>query len=84
MTVESFDHMARQHITPAYSRLNRHKKNVYPLQLRRDYREDIHEQLRQGLTWMYDNGLAPLIEGRYISYSYRRNYAYNKELMSPA
>ena len=54
MTVESFDHLARKHVTPAYSRLDRHKKNVYPTQLRRDYREDIHEQLRQGLIWMHD------------------------------
>lgn len=64
MTVESFGHLTRKHVTDAYSRLYRHKKNVYPVQLRMDYREDIHEQLRQGLSWMHENGVTPQLEGR--------------------
>ena len=66
MTIANFDHLPIKHVTPAYSRLDRHKRIVYPIQLRRDYREDIMKQLRQGLSWMHENNLTPQIEGRYV------------------
>lgn len=65
-SIERFDSLNPKHLSPAYSRLVCQKKYVYPVQIRKDYREDIHERLKEGLTWMHENGLTPQLEGRWV------------------
>lgn len=68
-SIEEFDHLNKEHVTrtSVYSRLKRQKKVEYPILFRKDYREDIQNRLADGLRWMYDEGLIPKLEGRYIN-----------------
>ena len=66
LTLESFEHLnLKPKLHPIHSRLNYPKAtSVYPVQLRKDYREDIHERLKESLAWLHKNGLYPQLEGR--------------------
>lgn len=68
LKVHDLEHLNPESIPPLYSRLVNleNKMSLMPrtVQLKQDYRNDIHERLRDGLTWMYENGLYPKLEGR--------------------
>ena len=66
LTLESFEHLnLKPKLHPIHSRLNYPKAtSAYPVQVRKDYREDIHERLRESLAWLHKNGLSPQLEGR--------------------
>ena len=43
------------------------------MRIMKEYKEDIHKKLKEGLQWMSENDLHPKLEGRYgllFSYSY--------------
>ena len=64
LPIEKFNVYNPKHLAPAYSRLVGQKRYVYPVQIREDYRKDVHDRLRDGLTWMHEHGLSPQLEGR--------------------
>ena len=68
LKVDNFEHLNPELVPPLYSRLvnleNKMSSMPRTVQLKRDYKNDIHERLRDGLTWMYENGLYPKLEGR--------------------
>lgn len=68
LNIDNFEHLNPKWVPPLYSRLVNleNKMSLMPrtVQLKRDYRNDIHDRLRDGLTWMYENGLYPKLEGR--------------------
>lgn len=68
ITVEEFEHLNPNNIPTVYSRLVNLQRKTSPhprsVQLMRGYRNDIHDRLRDGLTYMYENGLYAKLEGR--------------------
>ena len=65
-SIEEFDYLNKEYVarTSVYSQLKRQKKVEYPIIFRKDYKEDIQHRLEDGLRWMYEEGLIPMLEGR--------------------
>ena len=42
------------------------RKNNQHMRVLKEYKEDIHKKLREGLQWMFDKNLKPKLEGRYV------------------
>lgn len=41
------------------------RRNCKHMRILQEYKRDINMKLREGLQWMFENGLKPKLEGRY-------------------
>ena len=71
---ESFAYLNVEHVPSITSWLNAPTEDATAgnmlcyrhMRVLRDYKDDAHKKLREGLEWMFDNELQPKLDGRYL------------------